>query len=227
MDPLLPAIGGALWLGVLTSISPCPLATNIAAVSFLGRRVERSVLVLMAGLGYTLGRTVAYVALAAALVAGLVATPVLSRFLQTYMNQILGPVLIVTGMFLLELLRFPSRGGRIAEFAQARASRWGLWGAVPLGLLFALSFCPVSAALFFGSLIPLAVEHHSSVAIPLAYGIGTALPVVVFAVLIATGAGIVGRVFDKIASLEVWARRVTGLAFIVVGLYYVTVYVFI
>ncbi|MGW8258007.1 MAG: hypothetical protein ACWGMZ_11015, partial [Thermoguttaceae bacterium] len=45
----------ALWLGILTSISPCPLATNIAAISYIGRRVDSSKQVFLTGLVYTLG----------------------------------------------------------------------------------------------------------------------------------------------------------------------------
>lgn len=225
MADLFPAALSALWLGILTSISPCPLATNVAAVSYLGRRVDRPRLVLGGGLLYTAGRTLAYVALGLLIVIGLLSVPRLSRWLQQHMNQLLGPVLIVTGLLLLGLFRL--RGvelGRAGERAQNRLEALGLWGAAPLGALFALSFCPLSAAIFFGSLVPLALERESPVLLPALYGVGTAFPVVLFAVLIAFGARFVGRAFDRMTQVERWARRATGLVFVGVGIYMTLAY---
>jgi len=216
----------ALWLGILTSISPCPLATNIAAISFIGGRVESPGRVFLAGSLYTLGRTLTYLLLSILIVTSLVSIPYLSTFLQKYMNKIMGPVLIVAGMFLLELLSVNIKGPGSSQKFQKRAEDWGLWGSALLGIVFALSFCPVSAALFFGSLIPLAVKYESSVLLPSAYGIGTALPVFVFSILIALGARSVGRAFQKITAVEFWARRITGGLFIAVGIYLSLKYIF-
>lgn len=219
--------GSAIWLGLLTSISPCPLATNVAAISYLGRRVDSPRHVLAGGLLYTLGRTAAYVALGFICVIGLLSMPEVSQFLQRHLNRILGPVLIVAGVFLLELFRpvlpgFGRRGEKLGERLQAK----GIWGAAPLGALFALSFCPVSAALFFGSLVPLAVRFDSAVLYPTLYGAGTALPVVVFAFLVAFGARFVGKAFNRLAVVERWARRLTGVVFVIVGIYLTLVYIF-
>ncbi len=216
----------AVWLGILTSISPCPLATNIAAISYIGKRVQRPMTVFFTGLLYTAGRSIAYLALGVLIVSSVLSTPALARFLQQYMNKILGPVLIISGLFLLEILKLTFPGSGIGSMMQAKADRWGPWGALPLGILFALSFCPVSAALFFGSLIPIALKGGSGVIIPALYGIGTALPVLVFAVLIALGARSLGSVFNKVTLIEKWARRVTGVIFICVGLYFCLVYIF-
>jgi cytochrome c-type biogenesis protein len=226
MDGLFGGILAALWLGILTSVSPCPLATNIAAISYIGRRVERPVLVLITGLLYTLGRTIVYVVLAVLIVASLLAIPRLSLFLRHYMDLILGPLLIIVGMFLLELISFKRTGGGLSEATQRRVDKSGVWGGLLLGVLFALSFCPTSAALYFGSLIPLATDHSSRVLLPLVYGIGTALPVVVFAVLIAVGAQYVGRAFNVLSKVELWARRITGVAFIGIGIFYCLRYVY-
>ena len=217
--------GSAVWLGILTSISPCPLATNVAAISYLGRRVDSPRHVLGGGLLYTVGRTVAYVALGFACVMGLLSMPEVSRFLQRHMNRILGPVLIVAGVFLLEVIRPVLPGlGRRGEKLRERLQSKGVWGAAPLGALFALSFCPVSAALFFGSLVPLAVRFDSPVLFPTLYGAGTALPVVAFAVLVAFGARFVAKAFDRLAVVERWARRLTGVVFVVVGIYMTVIY---
>lgn len=216
----------ALWLGVLTSISPCPLATNIAAISYIGRSVESPRRLLLNGLLYTLGRTITYLVLGALLVFSLLSAPYVSNALQTYMNKILGLILILVGMFLLELIRLNLGSSGLKSAISSGADQMGTWGSAILGLGFALSFCPVSAALFFGSLIPLALTNNSSVLLPTLYGIGTAVPVAVFAVLVALGAHSVGKVFNRINHIERWARRITGVVFIGVGLYLTLVYVF-
>ncbi len=226
MDPYLAAIGSAVWLGILTSISPCPLATNIAAISFLGKQVDRPRYVFAAGLFYTLGRTVTYVAIGVLIVASVLAIPDISFFLQHHMIKIIGPVLLVAGLFLLGVFRLNLTGPTFADRMRGRVEKYGLWGAGLLGLLFALSFCSVSAALFFGSLIPLALENQSAVLMPTAYGIGTALPVVVFAILLAIGTRSVGAAFNKLAVISRWAHWLTGLIFVGVGAYFTLAYLF-
>ena len=226
MNQLAVAAASALWLGILTSISPCPLAMNITAISYIGRRVDAPRKVLGAGLLYTAGRTLTYTVLGALLVASLLSAPRLSHLLQKYMNLAMGPLLIIIGMVLLEMISFSRRGGGISEGMQNRVDRLGMWGALLLGIVFALSFCPVSAALFFGSLLALAVKNESGIILPAAYGIGTALPVLVFAVLIAFGANRIGRAYNRMASFEYWARRITGTVFIAAGIYYCLTYIF-
>jgi cytochrome c biogenesis protein CcdA len=221
------AVGSAVWLGILTSISPCPLATNIAAVSFLGRRVDSPTAVLGGGMLYALGRTVAYVMLGALLLAGLMSAPGVSTFLQRNMNRLVGPVLIVVGLFLLEIIRLRLPGaGRSREELQSRLAARGMWGAAPLGALFALSFCPVSAAFFFGSLLPLALEVDSPLLLPTVYGVGTALPVIFFALLLAMGAKGIGLAFKRLAAIEFWVRRIMAIIFVAVGLYMTLLYTF-
>lgn len=226
MDSVWLGAATALWLGILTSISPCPLATNIAAISFIGRRVGSTRHVLLTGALYTLGRALAYLALAALLVASLLSAPGVSHWLQKYMNKLLGPVLILVGMVLLELMPLTFSGGGVSERMQRRVERLGIWGAGLLGIVFALTFCPISAALFFGSLVPLAVKWQSSVLFPALYGIGTALPVIAFAALIAVGAQQVGKVFNATKQFERWAQRLTGGLFLAIGIYFCLAYIF-
>jgi cytochrome c biogenesis protein CcdA len=216
----------ALWLGILTSISPCPLATNIAAMSYIGRRVGSPRYVFASGILYTLGRAFTYLFLGALLVKSLLSAPSLSFALQTNMNKVLGPLLILVGLFLLDLFHFSLPGIGLSEKMKSRIEAMGVGGAAVLGIIFALSFCPVSAALFFGSLIPLAVSAGSTALLPSVYGVGTALPVVLFAVLIASGVHSVGKIFNKITSFELWARRITGVLFIAIGLYFCAIYLF-
>ncbi|MBD3266603.1 sulfite exporter TauE/SafE family protein [bacterium] len=212
-------LGTALWLGILTSISPCPLATNIAAMSYIGRRVDRPTSVLWTGIFYTLGRALTYFLLGWLIVASLLNTPQLSFFLQKYMHKVLGPLLILVGMFMVELLSFQFKDTGLSQWVSQRAETWGFWGAGALGIVFALSFCPVSAALFFGSLIPLAIRHQSGALFPSLYGVGTALPVVFFAILLALGTHSLSKMFNRITQVEWWARRITGALFILIGMY--------
>jgi len=220
------ALGTALWLGILTSISPCPLASNIAAISFIGRRVGRTREVLLSGLLYTLGRTLAYVALAAVVLAGLLASGEIARFLQRYLNQILGPVLILVGMVLLEMLGVSLSINLAGRGVQERARGGGAGWAGILGVLFALSFCPVSAGLFFGGLLTLSAANGSRVVLPSLFGAGTALPVVVFAFLMAFASQHVGKAFHRLTQVERWVRTVTGAVFILVGIYYCLTHIY-
>jgi cytochrome c biogenesis protein CcdA len=225
MEPFWIAIGTAFWLGILTSISPCPLATNIAAISYASKRVDRPMLVLASGLLYTLGRTLTYFLVALLVVHSVVSTPGLSMFLQRNMNQIIGPVLLLVGLLLLDVIPWPwTGGGGVSEKLKARVDRIGLWGAVLLGIAFAMAFCPLSAALFFGSLIPIAVRHDSSVLLPSLYGVGTALPVVVFSLILAFAANRISRAFNALAWIERWMRRLTATVFIGIGGYYFLAY---
>ena len=219
-------IASAFWLGILTSISPCPLATNIAAISFVGRCVGSPAKVFLSGLLYTAGRTLTYVTLGVLLVSSLLSAPYLSHVLQKYMNQALGPILILVGMVLVELIQINFSGSGVSEKIQKWVEGSGMWGALLLGVVFALSFCPVSAALFFGSLLPVALRYESGVMLPSAYGVATGLPVLAFAILIALGAKRVGEAYNKLVPIEKWARRVTGGIFILVGIYYCLTYIF-
>lgn len=220
-------IFSALWLGILTAISPCPLATNIAAISFIGRQVGHDRWVMLSGLLYTAGRTLAYVVLAAAIVSGLMASGEVSRFLQKYINDIMGPALILLGMVLLGMLGSSiSLSFLSADKLQKQAEKKGAWMALPIGIAFALSFCPVSAGLFFGALIPLSLKNSSSFIIPSIYGIGTALPVIFFSFLIAFGGEYLGKAFHCLRKVELWFRYTAGILFILAGLYYCITHIY-
>jgi cytochrome c biogenesis protein CcdA len=224
---LLPAVATAAWLGILTSISPCPLATNVAAVSYVARRMDRPRLVLLSSLTYSLGRALAYAAVCAVVVAGLLSIPGLSLLLQRTMNKLLGPLLVLVGMYLLGLLSFGLSTTVGSDDLRRKAADGGAVGALLLGALFALSFCPVSAALFFGSLVPLSLQHGSKVVLPLVYGLGTALPVVLLALVATGGTKALGAAMKKVGTFELWARRVTGVVFVAVGVYLSVRFVFL
>jgi cytochrome c biogenesis protein CcdA len=142
-----------------------------------------------------------------------------SSFLQGTFPRLLGPILIALGLLLLGVFEFTLPSVGVSEKLQNRVDNAGVWGAGLLGVIFALAFCPVSAGLFFGGLVPLAVEQSSPLLLPLAYGVGTALPVAFFAVLLAVGAGWLGTALDRVQVFEVWARRITAVVFVGVGIY--------
>lgn len=213
------AIVAALWLGILTALSPCPLAANVAALSFLAKQVADPKRVLWGGLAYTLGRIFSYVVLAAILVSGLLSTPAVSFFLQKHMNQLIGPVLILVGTILLELLPLPTFGLGGAERLQ-KIGASGTAGSFVMGAGFALAFCPVSAALFFMGLIPLALKEGSRFLLPSFYGLGTALPVTILALAVAVGVRKAAGVFNRMSAVEKWMRLVTGWLFVGLGIYF-------
>ena len=219
-------VAAALYLGILTSISPCPLATNIAAVSYIGGQMSTRRRVFVAGVLYMFGRMITYTVLGAILVSSAQSVPAVANFLQKYMNMLLGPFLVLVGLILMNIIRFNMGDGAgiIANKLQGRIKHFGLLGAGLLGIIFALSFCPVSAALFFGSLFSVAVKNESGVILPSIYGIGTALPVLGFAILMGFSARLVSKAYDKVALFEIWARRVTATVFIIAGGYYCVTY---
>jgi cytochrome c biogenesis protein CcdA len=222
VSELLAASLTAFWLGILAAISPCPLATNIAAISYIGKDLKSGGRVLASGALYALGRVAAYVLVAVLVVSSVLSIPAVAAFLQGGMNRILGPLLIVIGAFVLGWIRLPKLdcGGR-GEALQQRAARGGFAGAGLLGMLFALSFCPISAGLFFGSLIPLSVSSGSRIVVPALFGLGTGLPVVVFAIVLGLGVRQLGQVFQALTRVERWARLSTGAVFILIGVYFV------
>lgn len=237
----------ALYLGLLTSISPCPLATNIAAISYIGRKVESSRAVIGAGLLYTLGRCLLYLVLAVLIAATAMSIPAVSLFLQKYMHLVLGPVFLLLGMFLVGLITISSGGTMMSQGMQKRVDAMGVWGALLLGMLFAISFCPTSAAWFFGLLalilgakaeavtvvltkvgisLPEASLPGSTVVLPLVYGVGTAVPVLLVAFLLAYSAQSVGKTYNVLSKVEWWARMTTGWLFILLGAYFSVRHVF-
>ncbi|MFA5164953.1 MAG: aromatic aminobenezylarsenical efflux permease ArsG family transporter [Candidatus Omnitrophota bacterium] len=221
MTGLLAGAGSALWLGIMTSISPCPLATNVAAISFIAKKISRPSLVLVTGAAYTAGRMVSYAVLGIILVNSLLSVPQLAQFLQKYMNRAVGPLLVATGLVLLGIIKLKVPGFSLSQKDQDKLAGAGIPGAFFLGAVFALAFCPVSAALFFGSLIPLAINGKNGVVLPLVYGIGTGLPVLIFAFAIALGVASLGRWFKRLASIEYYMRMITGVIFIIAGSYYI------
>ncbi len=212
----------ALLLGILTSVSPCPLATNIAAIAYLSKDAHASAKrIFLHGLAYTLGRIVSYTAVALLLLSGLSAFHV-SGFFQGWGERLIGPVLIFIGLLMLGVIRLPNGGdGARTRRVQEWLSKRGYIGAFLLGALFALAFCPYSAALFFGALIPMTMKENGGFLLLPLYALGTGLPVILFSLLLAISVQAAGRAFRAVQKMEKFVRITVAIVFLVIGGYYV------
>lgn len=205
----------SLWLGILTSISPCPLATNIAAVSFVGKRVDSPWHVLLNGLFYTLGRCTFYVLIGFSLSSAVQNIPLVSQFLQSKMMWVIAPLMIFVGLLMLNVLPIKIPVWQMGQKSSEKLAKYGMVGSFFLGIIFASALCTVAAALFFSNLI----SSQGSVIGMLMYGIGTGLPVMVFAFVLAFSINKIGAMYKATAMVEKYARIFTACLFVVVGIY--------
>ena len=211
----------AFFIGLMMALSPCPLATNIAAIGYLSRRIGSPGQTLLAGSLYSAGRMIVYVGLAALIVIFGLSVQGISLFLQTWGEMLVGPLLIAIGVVMLDLVPLPSfRGGsrRLAALKERVADR-GLAGSFILGVLFALTFCPFSAVLFFAMLVPLALRASDPLGVPAVFAVATALPVIAFSLIMVTGIAKVGSAMKAAEKFEYWTRRIVGVLFIGIGVY--------
>ncbi len=216
----------ALFLGLLTAISPCPMATNIAAIAYVSRRVTERRYAVITGTLYTLGRMFSYSILGALIIVAGLEIPRVASFLQDFGEQILGPLLIVVGLIMLNIdrLSFSLGSGKLSLIG-GKVADWGMIGGFPLGALFALAFCPYSAVLFFGVLIPLALKSTGGVALPAVFAIGTGLPVLVFGTLLSAGVAGVSTWLNAVTRVEKVIRIIVSIIFIGIGIYYVVLWI--
>jgi cytochrome c-type biogenesis protein len=210
----------AFLVGLVAAVGPCPLATNIAALSYTAQQFTRRSAVLASGVLYALGRAAGYTLVGVVVLAAGAQISRVATGLQGAADVLLGPFLVLAGLILLDVIHLRA-GNTSAAWAriQERVARWPAGGAFVLGFLFALAFCPYSATLFFGILIPLALRTTYGVALPVAFGIGTAMPVLVLGVPLALGLGYAARGVEALTRIERYVRVVGGLAFILAGLY--------
>lgn len=217
-------IVSALILGLMTAISPCPLATNITATAYISKNITNKKKVFISGLLYALGRAFSYTVLGVVLFFGA------SKFeIALFFNQngekFLGPLLIIIGLIMLNVIKLNFLGNiNVTEKLSEKFKSKGLLGSFLIGVIFALAFCPYSGALFFGMLIPMTISNAGGLYLPLVFAIGTGLPVILFTYLLAFAAGSIGVFYNKIKSVEKWMRYIAGIVFILVGLYYVLIF---
>jgi sulfite exporter TauE/SafE len=209
----------------MTAISPCPLATNISAIGFIGKDIENRNKVFYNGLIYTLGRALSYTGLAAVIFFGADQMS-LSGWFQQYGEKFLGPLLIIIGLFMLGLIkiRFPGMGKFAQKYQEKGVSNF--WEVLLIGILFALAFCPYSGVLYFGMLIPMTVSSSSGLLLPVIFAIATGIPVVIFAWVLAYTVAGIGNLYNGLKLFEKWFRRVVAILFIAIGAYYVIVIYF-
>lgn len=210
----------AFLLGVLMSISPCPLATNITAIAYISKGLKTAKNTLLNGLFYTLGRGASYTALAFLIYFGFSGFQI-SRIFQGWGDKVLGPVLIFLGLIMFGVIKINwSRGGEKFEKIKEWLSHKGFWGSFALGVLFALAFCPYSGVLFFGVLMPLVLKTSEGLVLPLAFAIGTGLPVILFSVLLAFSIKKISQTFQVMQKAEKTIRYAAALVFVLTGIYY-------
>lgn len=210
----------ALVLGLMTAISPCPLATNITAVGFISKDIENRNRVFVNGLLYTLGRAISYTVIPLVIFLGADQFK-FSGFFQLYGEKILGPLLIIIGLFMLDVIKIKFPGMSRLTSKMENKTSWGYFDAILLGMIFALAFCPYSGVLYFGMLVPLTVASASGLYLPIVFAIATGIPVIIFAWVLAFSIGSIGGVYNKMKNFEIWFRRVIAVLFIVVGIYYI------
>ena len=209
----------AFILGLMTAISPCPLATNISAIGFISKDIENRKRVFISGLIYTLGRAISYTALGIVLFLG-ASQMKISMIFQGWGEKLIGPALILIGLFMLDIikLKFPGFSGLTERIGEN--SKKSYWSTLVLGMVFAMAFCPYSGVLFFVMLIPITIASVRGLYLPVVFAIGTGLPVIIFAWLLAYAIGNVAHLYNKIKTFELWFRRIMSFVFIAVGIYY-------
>lgn len=216
----------ALWTGVITSVSPCPLATNIAALTYVSKHSgPNNMAVLSHGLLYAAGRALAYILIGFLLVKSLLAAPAFSFFMQKYGNQVISPVLVLAGMYMLDMFGEGFEGFSFFDMSKFKA-RSGVLSSLLMGVLFALAFCPISAALYFGVIIPLAASHSAPFSLPLLYGLGTALPVIALSLALQFGLKKISGITGLAGKFERYAKPATGWVFVAAGVYLGLKYIF-
>jgi cytochrome c-type biogenesis protein len=213
----------AFILGLMTAISPCPLATNISAIGFISRDIENRRRVFIKGLVYTLGRAVSYTGLGVILFFGASKMNITMLF-QGWGEKLLGPLLIIIGLLMLDFIkvRFPGFSGLTEKMGEH--SKRSYWGTFLLGMVFAMAFCPYSGVLYFAMLIPMTITSISGLYLPVVFAVATGLPVIIFAWLLAYAVGNVGKLYNRIKTFELWFRRVVAVLFILVGIYYIALF---
>lgn len=211
----------AFILGLMTAISPCPLATNITATAYLSKDIANKRRVMLNGLLYTLGRMFSYTVLGLIFYFGASQFRV-ARFLQNIGGLWLGVALVAIGILMLDVVRLKlPRMGRLSSKMESEHKKRSYWNAFLLGFVFALAFCPYSGVLYFGVLIPMTIASPSGLLLPPVFAVATGLPVIIIAWLLAYSIGNLGKFYNKMNGFQLWFKRAVAAVFIVVGIYYI------
>jgi len=210
----------AFFLGILTSISPCPLATNITAIAYISKEIKNAKHTIFSGLFYTLGRGISYTLLASLIYFGFSSFQI-SKIFQGWGDKILGPILILIGLVMLGIIKINIKNNnQNIEKIKLWLSDKGYFGSFALGILFALAFCPYSGVIFFGALIPLIINSSGGLILAPVFALGTGLPVIIFSFIIAFSVQKLSRAFNIVQKVEKWLRYAVAIIFIITGIYY-------
>ncbi|MCH4156824.1 MAG: aromatic aminobenezylarsenical efflux permease ArsG family transporter [Muribaculaceae bacterium] len=212
----------AFVLGLLTAISPCPLATNITAVGYISRDIESKQRIFWNGILYTVGRIIAYSVLGAILIYILHKGEdmfLIQKNVSKWGEILIAPAMILIGLFMLfgDRIHLPKFGfsGNIKSDKLK-----GIWGSLFLGMLFAMAFCPTSGVLYFGMLIPMSAQANAGYFLPIVFAFATGLPVILVAWFIAYSVAGVGKFYNHIKVFQKWFNRIVAILFLLVGIYY-------
>jgi len=219
----------ALLFGLMGALAPCQISTNVAALAFLSRDVSDPRRIWGQTAAFIAGKVTVYLLVGGAVV-----------ILSLQLNQVndavvpvvviarraLGPLLIVVGLFMLGLLKLPlSLGERFSAWLEGKVGqRQGVIPAYLLGVAFSFTFCPTLFWLFFGLTIPLAIASPGGVLFPGVFALGTALPVLGLAAVIASGSVNVGQFVKRFKAANIWIQRAVGVIFVVIGLHEIILY---
>ncbi len=213
----------AFLLGLMMAISPCPLAMNITAIGFIGKDLENRNRAFYNGLIYTLGHAISYSSIGLLFYFGANQFK-LSGFLQEWGERIMGPLLLIIGLVMLDVLKLNIPGSGWLKGKMENRDNSGFGGVLLLGMVFALAFCPYSGVLYFGMLIPMTISSASGLYLPIIFAIATCIPVIIFSWVIAFSLGSLGKYYNRLKSVEIWVRRTVAVVFIIIGIYYLNIF---
>jgi len=213
----------AFILGWITAVSPCPLAMNITAIAYLSKDLANKRKVFLNGVVYTLGRMFSYTALAGIVFFGASKFQV-ARFFQQIDGIWIGIALFVFGILMLDVIKLNIPFfSKITNTVSNKKIKRNYLNVFLLGIVFALAFCPYSAVLYFGGLIPLTLASSAGLLLPPVFAIATGLPVIMIAWLLAYSVSSIGNFYNRMKSFEKWFKRVIATVFIIVGIYYIII----
>lgn len=210
----------ALLLGFLMILDPCTLFTSIAAIGYIDKEIANKRKVLTNGLMFVLGKLVTYVLVAIPFLMG-AQTAGVQHLLEHWGEPLLAAFMLICGVLLLFSGHHHHEHDhgltRWLTNADSRSS-W-LWSFM-LGIFFAIAFCPHRLVYFF-TMIDIAITLPPSWnwLLPVVFGLGTGLPIMLIAWLISYSAISANALTARLQSVEKWIRYISAVLFIGFGLY--------
>ncbi len=209
----------ALFFGFAGSVAPCQLTANLGSITYFGNKYMQEKLAGLEFLLYLLGKIMVFSFFGVLfwLFGNNISIDSIPVFVYT--RKLVGPLLIVMGLFFLGIIKLRgSFGFRISAVVKKMAERsGGKSGAFLFGVAFSLGFCPTMVLLFFGMVMPLALQSSYGVILPSVFALGTAFPLLVFFAIV-IGFGLDRTILKKVKQ---WGRiiyKVSGAFLIILGI---------